>query len=135
MAKRGPVGTEAPARRNETGAKSVGAPPTKYPPLPGAANYLPQTIAWYEGLATSPQASLFAATDWMRIHMLAPLVDLYWQNPSKDLMAEIRQNESKLGVTLEDRQRLRIKIDAPKDPEASGETKKRPSRQRKDPRS
>jgi hypothetical protein len=41
------------------------------------------------------------------------LADAYFANPSKDLLAEIRQNESKLGATPEDLMRLRWKIEEP----------------------
>jgi hypothetical protein len=131
---RGPVPAESPQRRNKTGARTVTDAPPEFPPLPGAELYLPQTRSWYETWCTSPQASTFAATDWMRLHMLAPLVDAYWQKPSKDLMAEIRQNESKLGATGEDRQRLRMKLEQPKPPETEKPARSA-SRDRKDPRS
>lgn len=111
----------------------LGGAPAAYPLLPGAEGYSARTLAWYETWATSPQASQFVATDWQRLHMLAPLVEAYFRNPTKDLMAEIRQNESKLGATSEDRQRLRMKIDPTAAPGAD-ETKAVPSRTRRDPR-
>jgi hypothetical protein len=64
--------------------------------------------------------------------MLAPLVDEYFRAPTKELLAEIRLNEAKLGATPEDRQRLRWKIDPPAGEEL-GDAK--PSaRTREDPR-
>lgn len=84
------------------------------PALPGADEYLPATLTWYTTWCTAPQASAFTVTDWQRLHMLAPLVDAYWQKPAKDLLSEIRLNESLLGATHVDRLRARIKVEAPK---------------------
>lgn len=131
MAKRGPTPKENPQRRNDGPARSLGDAPADVPPLVG--DYSEQTLDWYETWATSPQASQFTGTDWQRLRMLAPLVEAYFTNPTKDLMAEIRQNESKLGATAEDRQRLRWKVEqpSPDEPEVDAPT---PSRKRKDPR-
>lgn len=126
---RGPMPAENPQRRNNSTKQLAGA--TDAPPLL-ADNYLPATYAWYDTWTKSENASQFSALDWQRLQMLAPLVDLYFINPTKDLMAEIRQNESKLGATAEDRQRLRWKSKAPDAPD-EGE-KPSPSRRRKDPR-
>lgn len=133
VSKRGPLPKENPQRRNDGPAREIGGHGNvTAPPLPDAT-YLPQTIAWYEAWCNSEQASILTALDWQRLHMLAPLVDAYWQKPSKDLMAEIRQNESKLGATFEDRQRLRLKISAPESERLAGDEKPK-SRERKDPR-
>lgn len=126
---RGPVPAENPQRRNNKNKQLAGT--TNAPPLVGS--YLLQTFAWYETWVESDNASQFSALDWQRLQMLAPLVDLYFTSPTKDLMAEIRQNESKLGATAEDRQRLRWKSKAPDAPEGD-EKKPSPSRARKDPR-
>lgn len=131
MAKRGPVAKDNPQRRNDGAAKDVSGGTNDAPELIG--EYLPQTIEWYRTWAESEQASQFTGTDWQRLRMIAPLVDLYFTSPSKDLMAEIRQNESKLGATAEDRQRLRWKIQPPEKPDADTEPEKKP-RERKDPR-
>ncbi|MPZ84009.1 MAG: hypothetical protein GEV28_27895 [Actinophytocola sp.] len=45
--------------------------------------------------------------------MLAPLVDQYFNEPRKDLLAEIRLNEGLLGATHVDRLRARITITPP----------------------
>lgn len=128
---RGPVPKENPQRRNDGPAKRLGEAPTVYPPL--GDHYSFATIEWYETWAKAEQASQFTGTDWQRLRMLAPLVELYFTNPTKDLMAEIRQNESKLGATAEDRQRLRWKI-APSEGDEEPEPEKPRARERKDPR-
>ena len=126
---RGPVGRES----KRGAAKNVTATERDYPPLPGAEFYSARTIAWYEVWATSPQASRFVATDWQRLHMLAPLVEMYFVTPERQTLAEIRLNEAKLGATPEDRERLRWNIEEPDEPDAD-EPKRKRSRERKDPR-
>lgn len=66
---------------------------------------------WWDAWRRAPQAKLFLDTDWQRLRMLAPLVEQYWILPDKNIMAEIRQNESLLGATHVDRLRGRIKVD------------------------
>lgn len=80
------------------------------PPLPG--RWPAAVTRWYAVWASSPQAQTFVATDWQRLHMLAPLVSRYFKAPDKSLMAEIRLNESLLGATHVDRLRARIKFEA-----------------------
>lgn len=128
MAK-GPVG-DAPKRGKE---QKVAPESAAYPPLPNAENLLSATVTWYGTWATSAQASRFTATDWQRLHMLAPLVEQYFLEPSAKLFSEIRLNEAKLGGTPEDRARLRWKIDEEK-PAGDDEPKKPMSRDRRDPR-
>jgi hypothetical protein len=77
------------------------------PELPGGHDYDSRTLAWYETWRSSPQAATFLMTDWQRLHMLAELVQQYWEEPRKDLLAEIRLNEASLGGTAADRVRLR----------------------------
>lgn len=130
-------------RRNKTaeplkvkrGAKPTTAPELLPSPVDDAGNeigWLPETIEWWNTWATSEQATLFLASDWQRLRMLLPLVDRYFELPSKDLMAEIRLNEERLGATLQDRQRLRLKIQAD-DGEEEEDPKRRGSRSRKRP--
>jgi hypothetical protein len=64
--------------------------------------------------------------------MLAPLIEQYFVEPSRQTLAEIRLNEAKLGATAEDRERLRWRIEEP--PDTDDEPQRAPSRERKDPR-
>ena len=80
------------------------------PKLPAASTYSRFTRAWYRTWCESPQAQAFVSTDWQRLHMLAPLVDLYFAEPRQALLSEIRLNESLLGATHVDRLRARITI-------------------------
>jgi hypothetical protein len=59
-----------------------------------------------------PQAALFEATDWGRLAMLAPIVEAYYRRPSAAALGEIRMSEERLGATIVDRLRARIRIDA-----------------------
>jgi hypothetical protein len=115
----GPPPSENKRRRNKDEyadqAVTVSADGTvEGPELPGADGYLPQTVEWYETWRRAPQAAVFTVTDWQRLHMLAPIVDAFWQEPSTKLLSEIRLNESLMGATHLDRMRARIKIEQPK---------------------
>lgn len=84
------------------------------PELPAWQPWDAATEAWYETWRRSPQAQVFADTDWQRLHMLAPLVQQYWlSGGDAKLLAEIRQNEERLGATYTDRQRARMRIVSP----------------------
>jgi hypothetical protein len=139
MAGHGPSPKEATRRqrRNSTPgtvALDVGARvrrPPALPPRAGRGNrWSAATRRWYDVWKRSPQATLFTATDWQRLHMLAELVESYFLAPSKEILAEIRLNEAKLGATPEDRQRLHWELVDDGDAPSSTSTKKRS----KDPR-
>lgn len=78
-----------------------------------SVRYLASTRAWWAAWCASPQASRFAATDWQRLRMIAPLVDRFERTSARELAAEIRQQEGLLGATPVDRLRLRWKIAEP----------------------
>jgi hypothetical protein len=90
------------------------------PELPFSGRYSQATCDWYGTWCRSPQAGTFTPTDWQRLHMIAPLVNEYWVEPSPKLMAEIRLNESLLGATHVDRLRGRIKVEKPRPDSGSG---------------
>lgn len=72
------------------------------------SSYSTMTQRWWDTWAKSEQAKSFRRTDWMRLQMLAPLVEAFWKRPHHLTLAEIRQNESLLGATVTDRMRLRM---------------------------
>lgn len=80
--------------------------------------YAAPTLAWYETWRRSPQAQLFEATDWSRLVLLAPIVDAYFRRPSAAALSEIRMNEERLGATVVDRMRARIRVDRDEETEA-----------------
>jgi len=116
MGRRGPIpkDPEKRARRNATiEMTTLGTVAVKNAPkLPTGKKYLKATKDWFETWRRSPQASQFSKTDWQRLIMLAPLIDLYFRAPTKELFAEIRKTEADLGATVADRQRLRWVIPA-----------------------
>lgn len=95
------------------------------PDLPGNA-YDARTMSWYETWRTSPQATVFVATDWQRLHMLAELVQQYWEEPRKELLSEIRLNEAALGATAADRIRLRWTVAQAEEEQRGGSRPSRP---------
>lgn len=86
------------------------------PALGGSRDYLSDTAEWYETWRRSPQAAVFEDTDWQRLRMLAPLVDSYFRRPSKAAFEEIRLNEERLGATVVDRMRARMRIEDDTEP-------------------
>ncbi len=76
----------------------------------------PSTRAWWRTWCDSAQSSEFSSTDWQRLEMVAYLVDRYFRAPAKDLLAEIRLNEAAIGATVEDRLKLRWRLQPPPDP-------------------
>jgi hypothetical protein len=77
---------------------------------PFKRKYLAATRKWYLTWARSPQATLFTGTDWERLKMLAPLVDMYHREPRVGLATELRLQESLLGATVTDRRRMRLVV-------------------------
>src|SRR4051794_28053343 len=114
MAGSGPAPKETRRRRNadtyaDVKASVVDDGERLGPPLTGA--WSEQVLAWYEIWRTSPQAKTFVMTDWMRLRMVAPLLEDYLSKPTAMKLAEIRQNESLLGATHTDRLKARIKVE------------------------
>ncbi|MDH6709758.1 hypothetical protein P3T27_006507 [Kitasatospora sp. MAA19] len=122
MAGVGPAPKDPSQRRRRNADPVAGAvlpaagPDGPTPVLPGGHDYDSRTLAWYETWRSSPQAALFLATDWQRLHMLAQLVEQYWTEPKKELLSEIRLNEAALGATAADRARLRWSVAEPEVP-------------------
>ena len=139
MAGRGPAPKD-PAKRERRNAEPVtqltGDAKVAAPKLPGANKFLAATRAWYATWCSSLQAAQFLATDWQRLHMLAPLVDRYFREPDPRLLGEIRLNEQKLGATAEDRLRLRWHLREAEREEERTQKKgaRKSSRRRADPR-
>jgi len=77
--------------------------------------FLKATREWYARWARSPMATRFTEVDWDRLrYVVAPLFDRFIRSSSKELAGELRLQESLLGATLMDRQRLGLRIDGPK---------------------
>lgn len=111
MAGRGPAGSPNPRRTNnkDNELEVTGAKP-EAPKLFKRAKYSTAVHRWWDTWAESPQAEAFLPSDWERLQMLAPLVQLYWEEPKTSILAEIRLNEERLGATVRDRQSLRMTV-------------------------
>ncbi|MFE2075203.1 phage terminase small subunit [Streptomyces misionensis] len=60
----------------------------------------------------APQTATWVATDWAELEITTKLVDEFFKGDTK-LAGEIRQRVAKWGATVEDRNRLRMKIEDP----------------------
>jgi hypothetical protein len=122
MPGRGPLPSAQHQRERDTKRREAGiATVTRDGTIRGPAlegEFLPQTFSWYETWRTSPQAQVFEATDWLRLALLAHLVNAYFIAPTTGALAEIRLNEERLGATRPDRLRARIRIIAPETDES-----------------
>lgn len=58
----------------------------------------------------APQTSEWTETDWTELEITAKLVDAFYKGDVK-LAGEIRQRVAKWGATVEDRARLRMKLE------------------------
>lgn len=117
MAGSGPAPQEKRRRRNADTYADVKAVVVDDGELVGpaleGAQWSQMVRAWWDTWRRSPQAKTFLQTDWMRLRMVADLVEAYLKKPSALAMAEIRQNESLLGATHTDRLKSRIKVVKP----------------------
>ena len=69
--------------------------------------------AYWDIWRTSPQAKAFLATDWACLRMTLLLVEDYLRNPTAQKLAVIASNEARLGATVADRLRLRMRVVKP----------------------
>lgn len=90
--------------------------------LTGRDSWPPHVLSWFADWRASAQAKSFLRTDWRRLAMVAYLVEEFpiSEKPGP-LLAEIRLNEERLGATIADRQRLRMRI-TPAEPEDESST-------------
>jgi len=79
--------------------------------LTGRSDWSEEVRRWYETWRRSPQAQVFEVTDWSRLGLLAPMVELYFRRPSAAALGEIRMSEERLGATVVDRMRARMSIE------------------------
>ncbi len=83
----------------------------------------PLTRQWWRDVWRSPMAPEFLQADIHALYRLAALVDKFWNEPNKDLAAEIRLEQQCFGLTPIDRRRLQWTVE--KAEEASRKTKRR----------
>lgn len=104
------------------------------PPLPGGTMWHKQTRAWWKDVWASPMAKEFLQADRHALVRLAVLVNDFWMKPSAALAAEIRQQESRFGLTPIDRHRLQWRVVPEKSEPPPPPTAKEMREEGKDPR-
>ena len=114
----GPVPQEVKRRRNKPKIALTTVAPGAYsgttPELPNAENYSQRTRDWYATWRESEQAPIFTKTAWLTLHMLADLVDVYYQAPTATLWAQIKQTQTGLLALPADQRRSAFKVEPPK---------------------
>lgn len=102
-------------RRNKASTSSTLSPTgprrKRAPSLPGDREWHKLTRAWWRDVWHSPMAAEFLEADKHALYRLAVLVDAFWQEPVKDLAAEIRLEQQAFGLTPIDRRRLQWTIE------------------------
>lgn len=71
----------------------------------------PLTRAWWHDVWHSPMAAEFLQADLHGLYRLAVLIDAFWLQPTKELAAEIRQEQTAYGLTPIDRRRLQWEVE------------------------
>ncbi|WP_146108318.1 hypothetical protein V5P93_000433 [Actinokineospora auranticolor] len=87
------------------------------PELPakgGRQRWHRETRAWWEAVRAMPHCRLWTDTDWRFALETAVLVEAFWRD-QPSVAAELRLRSAKLGLTHEDRLKLRIRYADPQD--------------------
>ena len=120
MAGRGaaPKGQRSRERDNPTITTLVDDGTLYGDPLPVDAlgeeeDWHPRTLAWWEALRANPIMVHETAMGWEFMLDTALLHHKMWAHGRVDYAAEVRLRVAKFGATPEDRQRLKIRIEAP----------------------
>lgn len=90
------------------------------PDLPsrGRQRWHVETRAWWEAVRRMPHCRLWTETDWRFAIETARLVEEFWRG-ELNRAAELRLRSAKLGLTHEDRLKLRIRYAEPVDEAAT----------------
>jgi len=119
-------------RRNRTSTAAVlSANPDAVVPELGFEVVSPRTELWWRDVWTSPMAGEYDATDRHGLAMLALLVDAFWRSATDPdagdplkLLAEIRQQSQRYGLSPIDRRRLQWEIERTEEAKAQGERRR-----------
>jgi hypothetical protein len=86
------------------------------PELPsrGRQRWHVETRAWWEAVRRMPHCRLWTETDWRFALETARLVDDFWRG-ELGRAAELRLRSAKLGLTHEDRLKIRVRYVEPED--------------------
>ncbi|MFF5433429.1 hypothetical protein ACFY5K_25740 [Streptomyces griseofuscus] len=69
--------------------------------------------------SAAPQTAAWTETDWAELEITAKLVDEFFKGDIR-IAGEIRQRVAKWGATVEDRNRLRMRIEDPENEAPAG---------------
>jgi hypothetical protein len=86
------------------------AAPARAPLLPRDRQWHNLTKRWWREVWASPMAGEFLKVDLNSLFILAVLIDRFWNEPSKNLAAEIRLQQQAFGLTPLDRRRLEWQV-------------------------
>src|SRR5436309_2876270 len=120
MAGRGPAPKPAHLRQRanqKSGGAMIAAPlKPNVPPLPRRIWHA-LTKSWWFRVWSSAMASQYLPTDVDGLTRLAFLVDAYYRKPGTAVLAEIRMQEARFGLSPLDRSRLQWEIRRAEDAE------------------
>lgn len=116
MAGRGPApkpGQLRQRRNQKAGAATLETPERpRIPRLPNldGVEWHPLTRAWWRNVWRSPMAGEYLETDVDGLGRLALLINAFYQTGDPKLMAEIRLQEARFGLSPVDRSRLQWEV-------------------------
>lgn len=87
-------------------------PSPDLPPKSARQRWHRETTAWWEAVRRMPHCRLWTETDWRFAIETAVLVEEFWRGEVARA-AELRLRSAKLGLTHEDRLKLRIRYTTP----------------------
>jgi hypothetical protein len=87
-------------------------PSPELPAKAGRQRWHRETVAWWDAVRRMPHCRLWAEGDWRFAIETAVLVEEFWRGELK-VAAELRLRSAKLGLTHEDRLKLRIRYTTP----------------------
>ena len=100
--------TKKAGRATLTVARSAGDVPEI--PNPGRGKWHELTLQWWRRVWQSPMAAEFLPSDVDGLGRVAILVNAFYRKPNSKLLAEIRLQESRFGLSPLDRSRLQWEI-------------------------
>jgi hypothetical protein len=128
----------ARANKASTAATLVDGHEVECPDLPGAREWHPQTVEWWEDLWSAPMAAEYHSSDRHALFILAALVDDFWTDPTTSKAGEIRLQRQAFGLTPYDRRRLEWTIETAEESKERGRRRQRqqdaPAVPKSDPR-
>ena len=107
-----------PAHLRQNRTKKAGRATLEHPggevtrdlPELGGREWHPLTLAWWQRVWESPMAELYLPTDVDGLVRLAMMVDDFYHDPNPKILAEIRLQEARFGLSPLDRSRLQWEV-------------------------